>query len=229
MMLHIDNDRVRKLLLQGNFGLERESLRVTPDGHLSHTAHPFDADDSRIVRDFCENQTEINTSVHKSAEMAMEELGQIDRRIVKRLRELPQPELLWPFSNPPYIMSEEDIPVAQFSGRQIEKTTYRNGLSDKYGRYKMTFSGIHFNYSFAGDLLRANYEADTLFVKQVQESQTMVVSTQPLDNGNWQPVPFLQLLVYRQGELTWQGKQRSQQFFDKEKDWEYKNFDYSTL
>lgn len=156
-MLHIENKRVRELLLQGNFGLEKESLRITPDGHLSHTVHPFNADDEHIVRDFCENQTEINTSVHKSAEAVVSELDQINRRIIKRLAELPKPELLWPFSNPPYIMSEDDVPVAQFYGNRVKKTKYRNGLSDKYGRYKMTFSGIHFNYSFAGELLRANY------------------------------------------------------------------------
>ncbi len=160
-MLHVENKRVRELLLRGNFGLEKESLRIMCDGHLSHTTHPFKADDEHIVRDFCENQTEINTSVHKSAEGVVEELTELNQRIVSRLSKLSQPELLWPFSNPPYIMGEEDIPVAQFYGVQKEKTTYRNGLSDKYGRYKMTFSGIHFNYSFAGDLLRANYEAET--------------------------------------------------------------------
>lgn len=160
-MLHLDNQRVRQLLLQGNFGLEKESLRITTDGHLSHTAHPFSANDKHIVRDFCENQTEINTSVHKSAEAVMKELATLNRRIIAKLEKLSWPELLWPFSNPPYINNEGDIPVAQFFGNQEEKTTYRNGLSDKYGRYKMTFSGIHFNYSFAGDLLRANYEAET--------------------------------------------------------------------
>lgn len=160
-MLHIDNQCVRKLLLQGNFGLEKESLRITPDGHLSHTVHPFSADDKHIVRDFCENQTEINTSVHKSAEDVMQELATLNQCITAKLENLKQPELLWPFSNPPYINSEDDIPVAQFFGKQQEKTTYRNSLSDKYGRYKMTFSGIHFNYSFAGDLLRSNYEAET--------------------------------------------------------------------
>lgn len=160
-MLHIDNQRVRQLLLQGNFGLEKEALRITPDGHLSHTVHPFPADDKHIVRDFCENQTEINTSVQKSAKAVILELATQNRRITTKLQQLAQPELLWPFSNPPYINNEDDIPVAQFFGSQEEKTTYRNSLSDKYGRYKMTFSGIHFNYSFAGDLLRSNYEAET--------------------------------------------------------------------
>ena len=32
-MFHIENDIVRSLLLKGNFGLEKESLRITRDGN----------------------------------------------------------------------------------------------------------------------------------------------------------------------------------------------------
>lgn len=161
MALHIENRQIRSLLLKGNFGLEKESLRITPDGRMSHTDHPFSLDDSHITRDFCENQTEINTSVHKSFAGVLGELSELNTRIAERLSSLPQPELLWPFSNPPYILADGDIPVARFKGKMASKSAYRNILSDKYGRYKMTFSGIHFNYSFAGDLLRADYEAAT--------------------------------------------------------------------
>ena len=42
-------------------------------------------------------------------------------------------------------------------GVEAEKTTYREYLSDRYGRYKMTLSGIHVNYSFAGELLQADF------------------------------------------------------------------------
>ena len=56
-MLHIDSPRIRSLLRQGHFGIEKESLRVTGSGRMSHSPHPFDADDPHIVRDFCENQT----------------------------------------------------------------------------------------------------------------------------------------------------------------------------
>lgn len=61
------------------------------------------------------------------------------------------------FSNPPYIRSEEDIPVARFFGTQADKTAYREYLSDRYGRYKMAFSGIHVNYSFDETLLREDF------------------------------------------------------------------------
>ncbi len=31
-------------LLSGTFGLERETLRVTADGHMAHSPHPFPDD-----------------------------------------------------------------------------------------------------------------------------------------------------------------------------------------
>lgn len=155
-MLHIENPEVRALLLHGNFGLEKESLRVDENGYLAHTRHPFPYDD-HIVRDFCENQTEINTPVLKSAREAVESLNGYYQQIQKKLASLPNREYLWPFSNPPYIRDENDIPIAHFEGGKASKTTYRKYLSDRYGRYKMTFSGIHVNFSFADELLEKDF------------------------------------------------------------------------
>ncbi|MGM9605501.1 MAG: hypothetical protein ACI3XG_10625 [Faecousia sp.] len=155
-MLHANHQKIRELLLKGNFGLEKESLRVDEKGFLSHTSHPFPNDD-HIVRDFCENQTEINTPVAHSAAEAVQALVKYDVRIQKTLKRLPQREFLWPFSNPPYIRNEADIPVARFLGEQAGKTEYREYLSDRYGRYKMAFSGIHVNYSFDETLLREDF------------------------------------------------------------------------
>ena len=156
IVLHADHPKIRELLLRGNFGLEKESLRIDEGGFLSHTPHPFPEDD-HIVRDFCENQTEINTSVTHSAAEAVQALAGHDRKIQKTLKRLPQREYLWPFSNPPYIRNEADIPVARFYGEEASKTEYREYLSDRYGRYKMTFSGIHVNYSFDETLLREDF------------------------------------------------------------------------
>lgn len=155
-MLHTDHPTVRSRLLQGRFGLEKESLRITQKGFMAHTPHPF-SNSSHIVRDFCENQTEINTPVVNSPHEAVESLARYTRRIQRTLSTLPEPELLWPFSNPPYIQDEEDIPIAQFSGEQASKTKYREYLSIRYGRYKMVLSGIHFNYSFHEELLKADF------------------------------------------------------------------------
>lgn len=155
-MLHIENDFIKEHLTDGQFGLEQEALRILADGHFSQTPHPFPGDE-HIVRDFSENQTEINTGVHSSIEDALKEMKDHHDRICQTLRSLPEREYLWLFSNPPYIKSELDIPIAQFYGEQAKKTKYREYLSRKYGRYKMTFSGIHFNFSFSDELLKADY------------------------------------------------------------------------
>lgn len=155
-MLHIEDDQVRQLLLKGNFGLEKESLRVDEEGFLSHTRHPF-PDDEHIVRDFCENQTEINTPVTHSPQEAVASMEHYYQKIQRVLRQKTPREYLWPFSNPPYIRNENDVPVAIFEGGRASKTEYREYLSDRYGRYKMAFSGIHFNYSFAEELLQRDF------------------------------------------------------------------------
>lgn len=81
-MLHIENDDVKNHILDRNFGLEKESLRILKDGTLSHSLHPF-PDDEYIVKDFCENQTEINTSVYTSVKEAIGELEFHNKRIYK--------------------------------------------------------------------------------------------------------------------------------------------------
>ena len=60
---------------------------------MAQTPHPFPPDHPRIVRDFCENQTEINTGVHPTAEAAVAELKEVDALI--RAAILPRGERLW--------------------------------------------------------------------------------------------------------------------------------------
>ncbi len=145
-------------LLTGEFGLERETLRVTGDGHLAHTPHPF-PNDPNIVKDFCENQTEINTGVHTSAEAVIEELAEHTQRLNKALEE--RRERLWLYSNPPRIKNADDIPVALYEGNQSSKHSYRLYLAEKYGKYKMTLSGIHVNYSLSEELLRQSFDVSS--------------------------------------------------------------------
>ena len=176
-MLHTDQISVARHLGSGKIGLEKESLRITKEGFMTQTRDPF-VDVPCIVRDFCENQTEINTPVQNNVHDAMECLDKCTKRIRETLRGLPEPELLWPFSNPPYIRREADIPVAQYEGEEREKTDYRNYLADRYGKYKMTFSGIHFNYSFSEELLRAEYE-----VRQAVGGESNVLAENGIAGG----------------------------------------------
>ena len=165
-MLDVRDPRLRPLAFDGNFGLEREALRVTADGHMAHTPHPFPADHPRIVRDFCENQTEINTRVWPTAEEAVTELKALNGDILRVLgngergtgngeRGKGNGEVLWPFSNPPPLRGEDDVVPAKFVGELSGKSSYRDYLAAKYGRYLMTYCGIHVNFSFGNRLLEA--------------------------------------------------------------------------
>ena len=154
-MISLDSPAVRRTIWSARFGLEREALRVTADGRMAKTPHPFPPDHPRIVRDFCENQTEINTGVSSSAVGAVEELERIDRELRGTLAALPSPEWLWRFSNPPPIAGEDDVPIASFTGPRAGKTAYRERLAACYGRRKMAFCGVHVNVSFGPDLLAA--------------------------------------------------------------------------
>ena len=156
-MLDIREPRLRPLAFDVNFGLEREALRVTANGRMAHTPHPFPADHPRIVRDFCENQTEINTRVWPTAKEAVEELKEINAEI--RAAIAPQGERLWTNSNPPPIADESEVIPARFEGAFAGKSTYRNYLAAKYGKRLMAYCGIHVNFSF-GERLIAAAEVD---------------------------------------------------------------------
>lgn len=157
MSFDFSNPKIVEHMLEGHFGLEKESLRVTTEGYLAHTRHPF-PDDPNMERDFCENQTELITDVADSADGAWNMLADLQRKAVTTLQHLSSgKELLWPFSNPPYVRGEKDIPIANYRGEMRGKTMYRRYLAEKYGKHKMLFSGIHFNFSFSEELLEEGY------------------------------------------------------------------------
>ena len=158
MTFNFTNPRIREYMYSGGFGLERETLRVNTEGRLAQTSHPF-GDDEHISRDFCENQVEIITPPTDSAASVTQSLGMLHRQVASTLLSLPDGrEYLWPFSNPPRISGEDEIPVAQFRGVQSAKTSYRQYLAHKYGKRKMLFCGIHCNFSFHDSLLKAGFE-----------------------------------------------------------------------
>ncbi len=156
MSINYANPFIKKNMFKGSFGLEKESLRVDQKGFLSHTKHPFN--NPNIDRDFCENQVEVITDVCDSTEALYAEIKRLHKSVILNLSELKSgQELLWSFSNPPYVKGENDIPIAKFNGGLKGKELYREYLAEKYGKKKMLFSGIHYNFSFSDDVLEASF------------------------------------------------------------------------
>lgn len=143
-------------ILQANFGIERESLRVNRQGQLAHTPHPSCLGargfHPYIQTDFCEFQMELITPVAKSTTEARRLLGAITDVAG---RSISQDEVLWPLSMPPRIKAEE-IQVAQLEN-EFERH-YRNYLAEKYGTKLQAISGIHYNMELGKDLVEALFQ-----------------------------------------------------------------------
>ena len=143
-------------ILQANFGIERESLRVDRQGKLAHTPHPSclgaRSFHPYIQTDFCEFQMELITPVAKSTTEARRFLGAITDVAG---RSISKDELLWPLSMPPRIKAQE-IQVAQLEN-EFERH-YRNYLAEKYGTKLQTISGIHYNMELGKDLVEALFQ-----------------------------------------------------------------------
>ena len=153
MLFDIGN--INKYINEAEFGIERESLRVSADGSLAQTPHPFESH-KNIDRDFCENQIEFISDVFNKPEQVNEQLWELQRLVNGKLKE--NGEFLWSFSNPPRISGENEIPVAEYTGSLRNKSVYRRYLAKKYGKIKMLFSGIHLNFSFTQELIKTVFE-----------------------------------------------------------------------
>jgi glutamate--cysteine ligase len=130
-------------------GVEKEGLRVRPDGSLAATPHPAGLGSAlahpRITTDFSESQLELITGVHATPEACIAELVELHQVVYRNLDD----ELLWCASMPCRLPADDEIPIGQYGKSNLGrmKTTYRHGLSHRYGRRMQTISGIHYNFS----------------------------------------------------------------------------------
>ena len=153
-------DNKGKLLVEGNFGLEKECQRILSTGDLALTPHPPVFGDKtknpHITNDFSESQVEMITKPFNSSEEAYESLNIINLEVEQGIDN----ELLWPLSMPPKLPDEEDIPIACFPGSEDGKNmeTYRKGLALRYGKKMQMISGIHYNFSFSEEMINYLYK-----------------------------------------------------------------------
>jgi len=134
-----------------NWGLERETHRIRPNGSISPTLHPAALIKTGFTKDFAESQLELVTKPHHSISETLRELT--DLTLVAH-REI-EPELFWPFSMPPRLSGENGITTAHMGSDETGRLAeiYRRGLISRYGGARQMICGVHVNVSFGGELL----------------------------------------------------------------------------
>ncbi len=156
----------------GRKGVEKESLRVTPDGHIAQTPHPAALGSAltndNITTDYSEALIELVSPTFRTSWELIQYLLDLHQFVYQHLDD----ELLWATSMPSIIGGDADIPIAQFGKSNIGrmKTVYRNGLGVRYGRVMQAISGVHFNYSFPEKM----WDAWTDVVQSRERGQSFV-------------------------------------------------------
>ncbi len=157
----LDNRQGHEILTGIVRGIEKESLRIRPDGKLAQTPHPAALGSalthSSITTDYSEALMEFITPVNSSIEGSLKTLEDIHAYVYQNLGE----EVLWSASMPCIMTGDDDIPVAQYGSSNVArmKTVYRYGLGHRYGRLMQTIAGIHYNFSMPQTFWRQAWES----------------------------------------------------------------------
>ena len=157
MLLELKEKLTVEDLYHGNFGIEREGLRVTQEGKLADTPHPEVFGDKLknpfITTDFSESQIEMITPVCQTINQVHRSLASLYHQTIKGLQ---RKEYLWPQSMPCLLEEKQVVPIAHFTSDEEGRAlmAYRKLLLDKYGAKKQLISGIHYNFSFSETLLK---------------------------------------------------------------------------
>lgn len=141
-------------------GIERECLRVTPEGLLSPTPHSPKLGSKlthpSITTDYSENLLELITEPHTCVSALMKELTELHAFTAQSLPD----ERLWPMSMPCILGADDTIPIADYGSSNSGqlKMHYRRGLSYRYGRHMQCIAGLHYNFSLPESFWKLWYE-----------------------------------------------------------------------
>lgn len=144
------NSREQRLMGHGPRGIERESLRVYPNGRIAQTPHPrglgSPLTNPHITTDYAEALSELVTPTFTDNVTLLQYLFDLHQFVYSQMGD----ELLWATSMPCALGGDSDVPIAQYgkSHQGRVKTVYRHGLLIRYGGIMQAISGVHFNYSF---------------------------------------------------------------------------------
>ena len=137
------------LLSQGLKGIEKESLRISANGNISQTPHPFNLGSALthpyITTDYSEALLEFITPPFADIKQTLAYMHQIHQFVYPELHD----EMLLATSMPCGINDDLSVPIAEYGSSNIGKmkNVYRQGLWHRYGRTMQAIAGIHFNYS----------------------------------------------------------------------------------
>ncbi|MGI9265183.1 MAG: glutamate--cysteine ligase [Gammaproteobacteria bacterium] len=137
------------VLQRGLRGVEKESLRVTPQGGISTRDHPAALGSALthpwITTDFSEALIELITPPVESNWETLKFLCDVHQFVYANI----DGEMLWSTSMPCAVPGEDHIPIARYGNSNVGqmKEIYREGLSHRYGRVMQAIAGVHFNYS----------------------------------------------------------------------------------
>ena len=180
--------------LAGNrFGLEKESLRVTPAGRIALTGHPdglgAPLTHPYITTDFSEALIELVTPPLGDARSVLDFLADLHTVVYRHLGD----ETLWGTSMPCALTTARDIPLARYgcSNAATMKTVYRRGLGNRYGRFMQAIAGVHFNFSFGDPFWRLyqDLEGETASLRDFS-SECYMGMIRNLQRVGW-VVPYL--------------------------------------
>jgi glutamate--cysteine ligase len=175
-------------------GLEKESLRITPDGHLAHTPHPQALGSALthpyITTDFSEALLEFVTPPSTDLHQPLAFLDDLHRFVYNNIGD----EILWVNSMPCLMGSDDDIPLADYGTTNVGwmKHIYRRGLGYRYGRAMQTIAGIHYNFSLPAEFWRLHQ-----LLERDQRPLQSYISARYLDLlRNFQRYSWLLLLLF---------------------------------
>ncbi len=181
----------REVLRGGLRGIERETLRVRPNGDLAHTPHPAGWGSAlthpEITTDYAETLAEFITPAEADIATTLEKLDGIHRFAYSKLGD----ELLWSQSMPCHLPPEEDIEIAWYgkSNMGMLKHVYRRGLALRYGKAMQCIAGIHYNYSLDERLWRilAEHEpaTDRLLSPTAYQSEAYLATIRNFRRHSW--------------------------------------------
>lgn len=113
---------------------------------------------------------------------------------------------------------EADVPESRF--RLIQEI-----LSDMARGNKLNLLLYDGEYTY----IHTNYRNSLYYLEKQELGSCVLVSTQPLSEEDWEPVPFTKLVVYREGTRVFTGTEHGNEYIDNEENTKFLYQAFSNL